>query len=405
MAMSQAPDVLIVGGGMICFDCIFPTVFQEQRFGRVGEVILSTLRGEFVTRAREHEVCKGKKLVGFPDPAKHPPDQDFPDMYKEAIALLSAGGIVIVATPDHFHTPVVTEAIEHGHHCIVMKPLCLKIDEARKVRDLARARGMFVATDYHKRHDRSVRAAKHYYRRGILGEALHGHAWIEERREIPTKWFAAWCHKSSPFEYIGVHYADAWYYITGLLPKRLLAWGQKKWLPAHGHPDAFDAVQACVEWENGSVLFIRTAWIGPMQQTTLTNQGMSVYCTEGEYWADHKDRHTDFCTTARGYEHYNPNFMKPYCDWEDLDEDLWVGYGYDSIAYAIADIAALNRQTEGLGEAAALKKRQQILAGWEQTRALPNQALVGVAINEAVRLSIDNDSRYVSFDKDLNISL
>lgn len=403
--MSQAPDVLIVGGGMICFDCVFPTVFQEQRFGRVGKVTLSTLRAEFVTRAREHATCKGKELFGYPDPEKFPADEDHPEMFATAIEELAPGGIVIVATPDHFHAQVVMKAVEHGHHCVVMKPLCLKINQAREILAATRAKGIFVATDYHKRHDRAVRAAKHYYTRGTLGEVTHGHAWIEERREIPTKWFAAWCHKSSPFEYIGVHYADAFYYITGLLPKRLLAWGQKKWLPEHGHPDAFDAVQATIEWENGSVLFIRTAWISPMSQTTLTNQGMSLYCTEGEYWSDHKDRNTNFVTTEKGYEHYNPNFMKPYCDWENPDEDIWTGYGYDSIACAIADIAKFNTETEGLDEAAALAKRQTILAEMEKTRALPNQALIGVAVNEAVRLSIANDSQYVNFDKDMNLSL
>jgi hypothetical protein len=29
-----------------------------------------------------------------------------------------------------------------------------------------------------------------------------------------------WCDKSSPFEYIGVHYVDAYYFITGLKPPR-----------------------------------------------------------------------------------------------------------------------------------------------------------------------------------------
>ena len=49
--------------------------------------------------------------------------------------------------------------------------------------------------------------------------------------------------------------------------------------------------------------------------------------------------------------------------------------------------------------------KNKMLAEMEKTRALPNQALVGVAINEAVRMSIANDSQYVNFDKDMNLSL
>jgi len=38
---------------------------------------------------------------------------------------------------------------------------------------------------------------------------------------------------------------------------------------------------------------------------------------------------------------------------------------------------------------------------FEPMRALPAQALVGTAINKAVRLSIDNDNGYVEFDDEL----
>jgi hypothetical protein len=41
------------------------------------------------------------------------------------------------------------------------------------------------------------------------------------------------------------------------------------------------------------------------------------------------------------------------------------------------------------------------LKNYEETRPLPNQALVGTAINEAVRLSFSNGSRWVEFDKEL----
>jgi predicted dehydrogenase len=217
---------------------------------------------------------------------------------------------------------------------------------------------------------------------------------------MPLKWFARWCHQSSSFEYIGVHYADVYYYVTGLKPRRVIAFAQKKLLPTLGK-DAYDAVQAVIEWENGSAFWIQTSWICSEHQTALTNQGLQLSGTEGEYWADHKNRNLYFCTQNGGFEHYSPNFFKTYDDWDSDQEVQHVGYGYDSIVQGLDDIRHITAATLGLSKAAALKKRQEMIRRLEPHRPLPSQALIGTAINEAVRLSMENDSHYVVFDANM----
>jgi len=394
--------VLVVGGGMISAEVVLPTLFQEQARGLLGRISVATRRAERIVWLREQ--LPDRAFGAYPDPDADGRDAVDAEAYKRAIAELPPDGIVVVATPDHFHTPVITEAICMHHHCVVEKPLCLKIDEAKRIRELARQAGLYVYTDYHKRHDRAIRAAQKRYRDGALGEMLHGHAWIEERREMPLHWFANWCEQSSPFEYIGVHYADAYYFITGLKPKRLVAFGQKKLLPSLGK-DAFDTVSATIQWQDDSVLFIRTGWVCSEHQTALTNQGLCLMGTEGEYWSDHKDRNTYFCTQRDKFEHFNPNFFKGHCDWNDPTKTEWVGYGYDSIKQPIDDIRAIQAATAGLDDDAALAKRRKLIAELEPVRPLPDQALVGTAINEAVRLSFENDSAYVYFDDDMGVSL
>ena len=389
---------LVVGGGMITQEVILPTLFQERRRGQIGEVFLASRRASTVRACRE--LFPDEAFEGFPKPDSPDPEASQPEAYLDALDQLGEGGLVIVATPDHLHTEMVLAAIERGCHCIVQKPLCLKVAEARAIRDAAREKGIYVLTDYHKRHDRAIRAAKFKFSRGELGEILCGHAWIEERREMPLKWFARWCDQSSSFEYIGVHYADAYYFITGQLPKRLIAFGQKKLLPTLGK-DAFDAVQAVIEWRDGSVLYIQTSWILPDGETALTKQGMQLTGTQGEYWADHKDRNLYFCTQGRGFEHFNPNFFKGYCDPDDPGRIEYVGYGYDSLLQGIKDVQRIVAETRDLVPLLALRRRREILEQLEPIRALPNQALVGTAINEAVRLSIDTDNQYVGFDEEL----
>jgi len=389
---------VVIGGGMITQEVVLPTLFQERRRGRIGEIALASRRAATVRLCQE--MFPDERLAGYPDPAATEPQESCPDAYLDALDQLGDVGLVVVATPDHLHTEMVLAAIERGLHCIVEKPLCLKVVEARAIHDAAREKGVYVLTDYHKRHDRAIRAARTRYARGELGEMLCGHAWIEERREMPLRWFARWCGESSPFEYIGVHYADAYFFITGQLPKRLIAFGQKKLLPGLGK-DAFDAVQAAIEWQDGSVLYIQTSWVLPDGHTALTKQGLQLTGTQGEYWADHKDRNCYFCTQDGGFEHFNPNFFKGYADPDDPARIEWVGYGYDSILQGIVDVGRIAAETRGLDHTAALLRRRELLDALEPIRALPSQALVGTAINEAVRLSIANDSAYVAFDDDL----
>ena len=387
---------LVVGGGMITREVILPTLFQLQRRGRLGKISVCSRRGRTLRRLREK--FPDNPFRPYPGEAEDP-EASKPELYKKAISELPAGGIVLVATPDHLHTRVILESLRAGKHCVVQKPLCLTTQDWSVIHEEAERAAMYVLTDYHKRHDPAVRAARRRFRQGDLGEMLHAHAWIEERREIALDHFVLWIEKSSPFEYVGVHYVDAYYYITGLKPRKVVAFGQKKLLPRHGK-DAFDAVQAVVEWEDGSVLWVQTSWVLSNHESALTNQGMMLHGTEGEYWADHKDRNCRFITEKAGYEDYNPNFFRGFDSWEPgEDSDVW-GYGYESIVQGVRDIISLQDQTAGLSEAAAEQKRRELLGRLAPKRALPEQALVGTSVNEAVRMSIANGNGAVVFDEE-----
>ena len=259
-------SALVIGGGMITEEVILPTLFQQQRDGAIGDITLVSRRAATIRRLQD---LFPNRFAGIPDPTETDPEASHPHRFG-GNPETPKPAVVIVATPDPMHTPVILAAIEAGHHIIVEKPLCLKVKEAHQIMNAAEGGGIYVLTDYHKRHDPAIRGARLKFGQGELGEMLHGHAWIEERREIPLKYFARWCDQSSPFEYIGVHYVDAYYFITGLQPRRIVAFGQKKLLPKHGK-GAFDAVQATIEWEDGSVLWVQTAWVCSEHNSALTN--------------------------------------------------------------------------------------------------------------------------------------
>ena len=177
MAWDKRLNVLLIGGGMISQEVVIPTLLQERLRGVVGDLHVSALNSGIIKQCAD--LFPGQ-FSGYPDPAQYDAAENHPTLYREAMGKLGEHGVVVVATPDHLHTAMTLEAIEAGYDVIVMKPLCLKVNEAHQVIARADEKKRYVATDYHKRMDRAIRLARYRVRRGDLGEMLHGHAWIEE---------------------------------------------------------------------------------------------------------------------------------------------------------------------------------------------------------------------------------
>ena len=62
-------------------------------------------------------------------------------------------------------------------------------------------------------------------------------------------------------------------------------------------------------------------------------------------------------------------------------------------------MSRLQRRTAGLSADDARHARREILDTLAPKRALPQQALIGTSVNEAVRLSIANDNAAVVFNE------
>jgi len=93
----MTPQVLIVGGGMITHDQLLPSLYHVQRQGRIGEIGVCALRARdwqpLAADAGLAEAFPGQ--VFRPFPAGGDPDVPHPDLFREAIANLPSGSIVV----------------------------------------------------------------------------------------------------------------------------------------------------------------------------------------------------------------------------------------------------------------------------------------------------------------------
>ncbi len=239
--------------------------------------------------------------------------------------------VVAVATPDHLHTGVILAALNHGAHVITEKPMCLGIQEADKIVQLARDRNLIVAVDMHKRYDPDhLRIRDEISRR--IGEPIYGMAYLEEPLEVSTSTFK-WAAQSDPFSYVGSHWVDLiWHYYRSK-PVSLTAVGQKKRLR---DIRAYDAVQARVDYANGMSIHFHNNWITPADFEGPVNQGHEIVGTGGKIESDQQYRGLRFWREGGGSRTVNTHFTRRIAR-PDQSEGI-TGYGVDSLAAGLTAI-------------------------------------------------------------------
>lgn len=95
--------------------------------------------------------------------------------YRRAQDLIDAPGIdaVIVATPDHWHVPLVVAAARAGKHVYVEKCFSLDVEGALRAVRAVREAGIVLQLGHQGRHDTTFATAREVVRAGLLGD-LHG---------------------------------------------------------------------------------------------------------------------------------------------------------------------------------------------------------------------------------------
>ena len=321
-------SVLVIGGGMITHDQILPSLLHLQRTGQVGGIEVC---------ARTHTTIDALAAAPFMKDAF--PGQSFTGHagnYADRIAALPKHSIVFVATPDPLHFEMVMAALHADQHVICVKPLVLKLAQARGIENLARERGLFVGIEYHKRFDDRSLMARRRYREGAFGEFRLGHACLLEKWYYRNSNFQNWFTRESSdaFTYIGCHYVDLVAFITGLLPVAVSVVGIADRFP-NGN-EGYLWTDARVMWSNGACLNVQNALGFPDAAPGDNTQGLTMYCSGngGGALIAHSDQY-------RGlkYSYADGTYAEPSPDYFQYVE--WSGPGLKPVGYGYRSIEAL----------------------------------------------------------------
>lgn len=245
---------------------------------------------------------------------------------------------VTIATPDHLHREVALEALRHGKHVLVEKPMDLTVAGCREMVQQAAGRGLLLQVDFHKRYDFNNVDARSRVQAGKLGELLYAYAYMEDKIIVPQQWLADWASHSSPFWFIGVHKVDLLRWITGREAVEVRAHARRGKLAALGI-DTLDAVSAHILMEGGLPCTIDVSWVLPREFEAVVNQGIRLVGTGGIIEIDAQDRGYRTCVEGEGPS--TPNFNAAFTADSPLGYKAVKGYFLEPIKDFLLNVGYL----------------------------------------------------------------
>ncbi len=399
--------VLLIGGGMIAHDQILPALYQMQREKRVGDITVCSQRASSVKALAEApaltKAFPGQSFRPMPDYRSEPADTKDPERYKQALADLPARSVVVVATPDQTHYPLVMDALRAEQHVVCVKPLVLDVQHSLEIEAAAEKRGLFVGVEYHKRFDPRSLMARSRARQGLFGELKLGHAVLMEKWHYRESNFQNWfsCEETDSFVYIGCHYVDLVHFITGLKPAAVSVYGVKDKFP--NGVEGYLWTDARVIWENDACLNVQNSLCFPDAAPGPNTQGMTLYFTGNGNGAllRHSDQYRGLeysfiepLDSPGGTQHVEPS--PDYFMYQDMGGEGLVpwGYGVRSVDELVSAALCIEAESASIGQRKAkiaeLDRRGIV--------ATPANSRFNELVCQAGRESILNRGREVEID-------
>ena len=291
--------------------------------------------------------------------------------------------------------------------------MIVMIRMAVAIEQLAKQRGLFVGVEYHKRFDRRSLEARGLYQQGRFGEFKCGQAKLVEpylyRNSNFQNWFTK--DKTDPFTYIGCHYVDLVYFITGLRPTEVSVQGVEGNFP-NGNAAHLWSI-GTVRFENGALLSVLNGLGYPDQGAGSNDQGICLFCEGGAQGSliRHDDQFRGVShsyiddSTGKHFGFINSDYFR-LVPWEG-DGLKPVGYGYDSIEANINAATQIENETATRRADDATGKRRKLIEAIDQRGmiATPANSFINELVVEAARLSVTNDGARVGIEYGDNASV
>ena len=378
--------ILIIGTGMYVtgrktpgFGTIFPSIIEFQRENNIKNLeVVFVGKSASNLNASKRKVLQSLKLSGVKIKTKF-----YSINYKKIFKKEKKINCAIVAVPDHLHYKVVKDCLDYSLHTLVVKPFTTKLQDAKKLILKKKNKNLYGFVEFHKRFDKHNILLKNTYESKKLGLPLYFNVEYSQKKIVPEKIFKSWAAKTNILQYLGVHYIDLVHFITGAMPIRVLAMGQKNWLKKKGI-NTFDSMQCLIEWKTKTnIKFNQTLvvnWIDPNNNSSMSYQKIKFCGTKGNYESDQKIRGIRIISDKDNLEEPNPDFCQSFnFNGKNIQ---WRGYGIESVLNFLNVVknAKINKF--------------KLVKSFNSSTANFEDALTSTAVIEAATKSLKNKSNW-----------
>ncbi len=341
--------VLVIGSGMYVTGrkgtgngTILASLIQLSKQQKINEIVVVSTSASSAMAVEEATASMTARLGAAANVRFVAIPQELNDL--DTLIKAENFDAAIVSVPDHLHHRYVHFCITAKIPTLVVKPLTPTYEEAKSLIELSESSKTYGAVEFHKRWDESNLYAKRVIQEGKIGSLNYIQVDYSQKIKVPTEIFKGWSDQTNILQYLGIHYIDLIYFLTGYTPIRVSAYGTKKTLITKGI-DTYDSIHAFIEWQNPNdakdkfISIINANWIDANSGAAMSDQKIKFIGTEGRLECDQKDRGIELVNEQGGVQLINPYFSE-YLPGDDGHEIL-NGYGFKSIERFILDVIDL----------------------------------------------------------------
>lgn len=205
--------------------------------------------------------------------------------------------IIISATPESTHYPMIKASLEAGKHVFVEKPVSTTIAEADEVIALAEAKNLKFTVGYSQRFKPKFAYVKKALTEGAIGEPVTCLVSRNVTRELGSKITGR--TKLSPASMEATHDLD--FLLWCLQPRKpVKVYSQMAGKLFKKHSDTPDHQWIMVTMDDGTTITVGAGWILPIGYPNYSQCWIEVVGTDGALTIDDTHKEVQFNTTEHG---------------------------------------------------------------------------------------------------------
>jgi predicted dehydrogenase len=260
---------------------------------------------------------------------------NIPKAYGSYEALIADPAIHVVhnTTPNFLHVPVVRAALAKKKHVVSDKPLAVTVDDARALRDAARAAGVVHAVTFNYRGNPLVQQAREMIAASEIGDVHYVSGaylqdWLLEPTDFSWRLEPEKGGQSSAIGDIGSHWCDLVEYVVGDRIDSVLS-------------DLSTVIQTRLKPETATEAFAKSG-SEKRREVTVTSEDLATVLLRFRKGAKGSVSVGQVCAGHKNGLWFEVNGRKASLRWkQEQQNDLWIGKRHEANAILPKDPSLL----------------------------------------------------------------